>query len=74
MYDHAMLNLSSESYTKAEQAARGAAHDYVDVLRRHVPGFTPSATSTDGLCGRHWRSGPSSKSAGKGNCGPEQLI
>ena len=48
MYDHAMLDLSSESYTKAEQAARGAAHDYVDVLRRHVPGFTPSATSTDG--------------------------
>lgn len=39
MFDHAMADLSSESYTKAEQASRGAAHDYVEVLRSHVPGF-----------------------------------
>ncbi len=39
MFDHAMADLSSESYTRAEQAARAAAHDYVEVLRQHVPGF-----------------------------------
>ena len=45
---HAMLNLSSESYTKAEQAARGAAHDYVNVLRRHVPGFEQAYLASTG--------------------------
>ena len=39
MYDCALSDLSSESFTKAEQSARAAAHDYVGVLRRHVPGF-----------------------------------
>ena len=39
MYDHGLADLSSESYTEAEQSARAAAHDYVEVLRRRVPGF-----------------------------------
>jgi glycine/D-amino acid oxidase-like deaminating enzyme len=39
MFDHALPDLSSASFTAAEQAARAAAHDYVAVLRRHVPGF-----------------------------------
>lgn len=39
MFDHPISDLSSASYTRAEQAARAAAHDYVEVLRRHVPGF-----------------------------------
>ncbi len=39
MFDHPMADLSSESFTKAERAARAAAEDYVGVLRRDVPGF-----------------------------------
>jgi glycine/D-amino acid oxidase-like deaminating enzyme len=39
MFDHPIENLTSESYTKAEQASRAAAHDYVNVLRKSVPGF-----------------------------------
>lgn len=39
MYDHALKDLSSESFTEAEQASRAAGYDYVDVLRNHVPGF-----------------------------------
>lgn len=39
MFDHPISDLSSASYTRAEQAAREAAHDYVEVLRRSVPGF-----------------------------------
>ncbi len=39
MFDHPMSDLSSRSFTHAEQAARAAAHDYVGVLRKSVPGF-----------------------------------
>lgn len=39
MYDHKMADLTSESFTQAEQAARSAASDYVRVLRENVPGF-----------------------------------
>ncbi len=39
MFDHPMEDLSSRSFTRAEQAARAAAHDYVKVLRQSVPGF-----------------------------------
>ncbi|MBO0347449.1 FAD-dependent oxidoreductase [Roseibium sp. CAU 1637] len=39
MFDHPMEDLSSRSFTRAEQAARAAAHDYVQVLRQGVPGF-----------------------------------
>lgn len=39
MYDHPLVDLSSASFTKAEQAARAAAHDYVNLLRTQVPGF-----------------------------------
>ena len=39
MFDHALQDLSSESFTEAEQAARAAANEYVQVLRKHVPGF-----------------------------------
>ncbi|MDU8913825.1 FAD-dependent oxidoreductase [Aestuariicoccus sp. MJ-SS9] len=39
MYDHQLVDLTSESFTRAEQAARAAAHDYVRVLRESVPGF-----------------------------------
>ncbi|MFD1697036.1 FAD-dependent oxidoreductase [Roseibium aestuarii] len=39
MFDHPLKDLSSRSFTEAEQAARAAAHDYVQVLRKHVPGF-----------------------------------
>ncbi len=48
MFDHAMTDLSSESFTTAEQAARGAAHDYVDVLRAHVPGFRDAYLASTG--------------------------
>jgi hypothetical protein len=48
MFDHAMVDLSSESFTKAEQAARGAAHDYVEILRRHVPGFQHAYLTSTG--------------------------
>jgi glycine/D-amino acid oxidase-like deaminating enzyme len=39
MYDHALRDLSSESFTEAEQASRAAGYEYVEVLRQHVPGF-----------------------------------
>ena len=39
MYDHKLADLNSRSYTLAEQTARAAARDYVDVLRKGVPGF-----------------------------------
>lgn len=39
IFDHPMTDLSSASYTRAEQAARAAAHDYVAVLQKNVPGF-----------------------------------
>ncbi|MEH6520006.1 FAD-dependent oxidoreductase [Sulfitobacter sp.] len=48
MFDHAMVDLSSQSFTKAEQAARGAAHDYVEILRRHVPGFQHAYLTSTG--------------------------
>ena len=48
MFDHAMADLSSESFTKAEQAAREAAHDYVQVLRDHVPGFQNAYLASTG--------------------------
>lgn len=48
MFDHAMADLSSESFTKAEQAAREAAHDYVRVLRDHVPGFQNAYLASTG--------------------------
>lgn len=48
MFDHAMPNLSSQSFTKAEQAARAAAHDYVTVLRDHVPGFENAYLASTG--------------------------
>ena len=48
MFDYAIADLSSESFTRAEQAARGAAHDYVDVLRAHVPGFEHAYLSSSG--------------------------
>ena len=48
MFDHAMPDLSSESFTKAEQAAREAAHDYVKVLRDHVPGFQNAYLASTG--------------------------
>jgi hypothetical protein len=48
MFDHAMPDLSSESFTSAEQAARGAAHDYTEVLRAHVPGFEQAYLSSTG--------------------------
>ena len=48
MFDHAMPDLSSESFTKAEQAAREAAHDYVEVLRAHVPGFEAAYLASTG--------------------------
>ncbi len=37
--DVEMPNLSSDSFTRAEQALRAAAQDYVGVLRDRVPGF-----------------------------------
>jgi hypothetical protein len=37
--DIPMADLTSASYTRAEQVAREAAHDYVKALRGHVPGF-----------------------------------
>ncbi|SHH97380.1 FAD-dependent oxidoreductase [Marivita hallyeonensis] len=39
MFDHPLPDLSSASFTKAERAARDAAHDYVALLRKEVPGF-----------------------------------
>lgn len=39
MFDHPMPDLSSGSFSTAERAAREAAHDYVQILRREVPGF-----------------------------------
>ena len=39
MYDHALPDLTSASFTKTEQDSRAAAFDYVEVLRQHVPGF-----------------------------------
>lgn len=48
MFDHAMPDLSSKSFTKAEQTARAAAHDYVQVLRDHVPGFQAAYLSSTG--------------------------
>lgn len=39
MFDHPLPEFSSASFTRAEQAARAAAHDYVAILREHVPGF-----------------------------------
>ena len=39
MFDHQLPDLSSESFSRAEHAAREAAHDYVALLRQHVPGF-----------------------------------
>lgn len=39
MYDHQLPDLTSESFTQAETSARSAAADYVDVLRKKVPGF-----------------------------------
>ncbi len=39
IFDHPLEDLSSKSFTRAEQASRAAAHDYVNVLRKHVPGF-----------------------------------
>ena len=38
-FDHPLPDLSSASFSKAERAGREAAHDYVKVLRDHVPGF-----------------------------------
>lgn len=48
MFDHAMPDLSSESFTRAEHAARAAAHDYVQVLRDHVPGFRDAYLASTG--------------------------
>ncbi|WP_373050393.1 FAD-dependent oxidoreductase [Thalassovita aquimarina] len=48
MYDHALPDLSSESFTRAEQAARAAAQDYVEVLRNRVPGFENAYLSQTG--------------------------
>lgn len=48
MYDHALPDLSSESFTKAEQVAREAAHDYVQVLKDHVPGFQNAYLASTG--------------------------
>ena len=39
MFDHRMPDLSSRSFSEAERASREAAHDYVALLRRRVPGF-----------------------------------
>ncbi len=39
MFDYELRDLSSESFTEAEQFSRAAAFDYVEVLRKHVPGF-----------------------------------
>ena len=39
MFDHPLSDLSSDSFSKAERAAREAAHDYVQLLRSSVPGF-----------------------------------
>ena len=39
MYDHGLRDLSSDSFTQAEQSSRAAAHAYVEVLRNNVPGF-----------------------------------
>ncbi|MCO6187660.1 FAD-dependent oxidoreductase [Rhizobium sp. L1K21] len=39
IFDHPMADLSSASFTRAEQASRAAAHDYINVLRKSVPGF-----------------------------------
>lgn len=39
MFDHRMPEFSSRSFTEAERASREAAHDYVALLRRRVPGF-----------------------------------
>ena len=39
MFDHPLADLSSESFSRAERAAREAAHDYVALLRAKVPGF-----------------------------------
>ncbi len=48
MFDHAIPDLSSESFTKAEQVAREAAQDYVQVLRDHVPGFQNAYLASTG--------------------------
>lgn len=39
MFDHPMPDLSSASFSKAERAAREAAHEYVLLLKNNVPGF-----------------------------------
>lgn len=39
MFDHPMADLSSASFSEAERAGREAAHDYVALLRKEVPGF-----------------------------------
>ncbi len=39
MFDHPMPDLSSASFSQAEQALREAAHEYVALLRADVPGF-----------------------------------
>ena len=39
MFDHPLEDLSSASFSEAERAAREAAHDYVALLRKDVPGF-----------------------------------
>ncbi|MEP5758625.1 MAG: FAD-dependent oxidoreductase [Litoreibacter sp.] len=48
MFDHAMADLSSKSFTKAEQATREAAQDYVEILRQHVPGFEHAYLASTG--------------------------
>jgi glycine/D-amino acid oxidase-like deaminating enzyme len=48
MFDHAMPDLSSKSFTTAEQTAREAAQDYVQVLRDHVPGFQDAYLASTG--------------------------
>jgi len=39
MFDHPLADLSSASFSEAERAGREAAREYVDLLRREIPGF-----------------------------------
>lgn len=39
MFDRQLPDLSSASFSRAEREAREAAHNYVSLLRQHVPGF-----------------------------------
>lgn len=48
VFDYPMSDLSSASYTRAEQAARAAAHDYAAVLRARVPGFEKAYLAQSG--------------------------